>query len=49
MPPKGDVETPGDISGVVYVKMDSAGAWKIQLANNLKAAGLNVDLNRFCT
>lgn len=45
---KGDVETPGDISGVVYIKMDSAGAWKIQLANNLKAAGLEVDLNKFC-
>ena len=45
---KGDVETPGDISGVVYVKMDEAGAWKMQLAKNMSAAGLPVDLNEFC-
>lgn len=29
---KGNVETPADISGVVYKEMDKAGAWKIQLA-----------------
>ena len=41
---KGDVETPGDISGVVYTKMDSAGAWKQTLARNMMATGLNVDV-----
>ena len=45
---KGNVETPGDISGVVYTTMDVNGAWKIQLANNMKDAGLNVDLNELC-
>ena len=25
---KGDIEKPGDISGVVYISMDDAGAWK---------------------
>ena len=45
---KGNVETPGDISGVVYVSMDSAGAWKMQLGKNMKAVGLPVDLNTFC-
>lgn len=45
---KGNVETPGDISGVVYVSMDSAGAWKMQLGKNMKAVGLSVDLNTFC-
>lgn len=45
---KGDVETPGDISGVVYVKMDTSGAWKMQLGKNMKEAGLNVDLNKLC-
>ncbi len=45
---KGNVETPGDISGVVYTPMDSNGAWKIQLANNMKEAGLDVDLNKLC-
>lgn len=45
---KGNVETPGDISGVVYVSMDSAGAWKMQLGKNMKAIGHQVDLNTFC-
>ena len=43
---KGSVETPGDISGVVYTAMDSAGAWKFQLFKNMKEAGLNVDFNK---
>lgn len=42
---KGDVETPGDISGVVYTSMDSAGAWKISLAKDMRAAGLEIDMN----
>ena len=46
---KGNVETPGDISGVVYVSMDSAGAWKMQLGKNMKAVGLPADLNTFCS
>lgn len=45
---KGDVETPGDISGVVYTKMDEDGAWKMALARNMKAVGLDVDMNMFC-
>ena len=44
---KGDVETPGDISGVVYVSMDKNGAWKMALAKNMKAAGINIDMDRF--
>lgn len=43
---KGDIETPGDISGVVYIKMDDSGAWKTDLAKELKAAGLSVDFNK---
>ena len=45
---KGDVETPGDISGVVYVPMDENGAWKIQLAKDMQDVGLPVDMNKFC-
>ncbi len=45
---KGDVETPGDISGVVYTPMDAGGAWKIQLATNMQDVGLSVDMNKFC-
>lgn len=44
---KGEVETPGDLSGVVYVPMDKAGAWKLDLAKNMKAVGLPVDMNKF--
>lgn len=42
---KGDVETPGDISGVVYTLMDDAGAWKMALAKDMKAVGLPIDMN----
>lgn len=43
---KGEVETPNDISGVVYVKMDDADAWEIKVAKELKNAGYNVDMNK---
>lgn len=43
---KEGVEIPNDFSGVVYTPMDNAGAWKLSLAREMKAAGLNVDLNR---
>lgn len=36
---KGDVETPNDISGVVYVELNAFGAWKIEVAKELKACG----------
>ena len=42
---KGDVETPGDISGVVYISMDKNDAWKNALAKNMRAVGLPFDMN----
>lgn len=42
---KGGVEIPSDFLGVLYVDMDSAGAWRLTLAKELKVAGLNIDLN----
>jgi predicted nucleotide-binding protein len=36
---KGDIETPNDISGVVYVAQDPSGAWKGEVAKELKACG----------
>lgn len=39
---KGDVETPNDISGVVYISMDQEGAWKQQLLLELRGAGYAV-------
>lgn len=38
---KGNVETPGDISGIVYTDMDPAGGWKTDLLKNMLAAGLS--------
>ena len=43
---KGDVEIPSDFAGVLWVPMDPGGAWRFTLARELKAAGLEVDLNR---
>ena len=43
---KGDVETPNDISGVVYIKMDEADSWKYTVAKEMKACGYDVDLNK---
>jgi hypothetical protein len=36
---KGKIETPNDISGVVYVDLDNSGAWKTDVAKELKACG----------
>lgn len=36
---KGDIETPNDISGVVYVSLDEYGEWKTEVAKELKACG----------
>jgi predicted nucleotide-binding protein len=43
---KGGVELPSDFDGVVYVTMDSGGAWKLELGRELKAVGMRVDLNK---
>ena len=43
---KGNVEILSDFAGVLWVPMDPSGAWRIGLAREMKAAGLNVDLNR---
>ncbi|WP_110636353.1 TIR domain-containing protein [Salinicola salarius] len=43
---KGDVETPNDISGVVYVPMDDHGAWKLALAKEMRNSGYEVDMNK---
>ena len=42
---KGDIEIPSDYLGIVYVPLDEAGAWRIALAKEMKAAGLEIDLN----
>ncbi|WP_081686975.1 TIR domain-containing protein [Chitinilyticum litopenaei] len=39
---KGDIETPNDISGIVYVGLDEQGAWKSAVAQELKACGYEI-------
>jgi len=39
------VELPSDFQGVVYIPLDASGAWRLSLAKELKASGLNIDLN----
>lgn len=39
------VELPSDYSGVLYEELDRKGAWRLRLAAEIKASGLEVDLN----
>lgn len=39
------VEQPGDLQGILYKPLDAAGAWKYQIADEMKAVGLEVDKN----
>ena len=43
---KQGVQTPGDIAGVVYKPMDSAGAWKTEILREMKSAGVVVDASK---
>jgi predicted nucleotide-binding protein len=43
---KGHVEKPSDIDGILYVAMDDKGAWRLDVAKEMRAAGLSVDLNK---
>ena len=39
------IEFPTDYAGVLYTPMYEAGLWKLKLAREMKAAGIDVDLN----
>lgn len=41
---KGCIETPSDVSGVMYIPMDPNGGWKLKLAKNMLNVGLEFDL-----
>lgn len=43
---KGQIEKPNDISGVVYLQMDSSDAWKYLVAKEMKRSGYNVDFQK---
>lgn len=43
---KGNLELPSDISGVIHKKIENGNSWKYELAREMQAAGLPVDLNK---
>jgi predicted nucleotide-binding protein len=43
---KEEVEIPSDVQGVVYIPMDKAGAWRMTLLRELKAAELPLDFEK---
>ena len=43
---RGDVEIPSDCNGVIYIAMEEHDTWKLNLVQEIKAAGLDVDANR---
>ncbi len=40
------VEIPSDYSGVLFIPFDTFGAWRLALAREIKAAGIELDLNK---
>jgi predicted nucleotide-binding protein len=40
------VEEPSDLNGVLYTPFDTGGAWRLTLARELKAARIDIDMNR---
>jgi predicted nucleotide-binding protein len=43
---KGDLELPSDVHGVLYIPMDPHDAWKLKLAKEMRAAGVEVNLDK---
>ena len=43
---KGDIATPSDIHGVIWVEMDEKGKWRKQLGREMKAADMPVDTRK---
>ncbi len=41
-----EFEIPSDYHGVIFTPYDKSGAWKLGLGKELKAAGIDVDLNK---
>ena len=39
------VEIPSDYDGVIFLPLDSGGAWRMALAREIKEAGLPIDMN----
>jgi len=42
---KGDIEIPSDLQGILYTPFDSTGSWRIKLLKEMKAVGIEVDVD----
>ena len=42
---KGEVESPSDIDGILYIRMDECGAWRQKLAQEMASAGLPIAIS----
>ena len=40
-----DVEIPSDYGGVLFIEFDETGGWRLNLAKEIKASGIPVDMN----
>jgi len=43
---KGEIEIPNDISGIVYIPLDSHNAWHLAIAKELRHADYAIDMNK---
>jgi predicted nucleotide-binding protein len=43
---KGNIETPGDINGIVYIPLDDHEGWHNKIAKELRNAGYSIDMNK---
>ena len=43
---EGDLEMPSDYDGVLFIPLDAAEGWKLTLARELRASGMDIDMNR---
>ena len=43
---KGKMEMPSDYAGVLYVELDDPGAWRLAVAKEIRACGIEIDLNK---
>ena len=41
----GDMDMPSDYGGVLYIRLDGGEGWKLTLAREMRAAGMNIDMN----
>ncbi len=42
---QGSIEIPSDFTGILYIQYDDGGGWRQKLAQELKSAGYEIDLN----